>query len=243
MPLLPQYGNSSSRISSASSPSTTEIGLNRGSTDELALIPYDGLPTNVSSEDMRNNSEQSAATSPRRPLASTPKLRWPFVLPALLIVCFIAYSVAGVFSTEVPEDKSRLLASKDCGSWSLSDDADAQEQDLDDLYQAQKEARASDYARACYGAQSVASPDHCTFFYSQNITYSVKHDQPCPFHDPKICVRPFSAATFTTGLVDATYIGINVENAPKFRRSTTCAPLKHAGAICQGELNKRDRRT
>lgn len=148
------------------------------------------------------------------------------ILSVVLIAISLAYSVAGSFSTTIPVESSGLSASKHCGSWSLRKDAGKEAEDDDDLIQAQKEMRAAQYGRDCYGHRSVTSPDRCTFFESQTITYNVQTGQECPFKDKHFCAGGgYTAARFTTGLVDASVLGINTGKPPKFNRTTICVPL------------------
>jgi hypothetical protein len=147
-------------------------------------------------------------------------------LSLVLIAVFIAYSVAGSFSTTIPVESSGLSASKHCGSWSLRKDAGKEAEDDDDLLQAQKEMRAAQYGRDCYGRRSITSPDRCAFFESQTISYNVQIGQECPFRDKHFCAGGgYTAARFTTGLVDASVLGINTDKPPKFNRTTICVPL------------------
>ena len=148
------------------------------------------------------------------------------VLSLALIAIFTAYSVAGSFSTTIPVEASGLSASKHCGSWSLRTDAGKEAEDDDDLLQAQKETRAAQYGRDCYGHRSVISPDRCSFFDSQSVPYNVQIGQECPFQDKRFCAGGgYTAARFTTGLVDAGVLGINTDKPPKFNRTTICVPL------------------
>jgi hypothetical protein len=99
--------------------------------------------------------------------------------------------------------------------------------DTDDLLQAQKETRSGQYARDCYGQRSVTNPDHCNFFNSQAILYDdILLEQECPFEYFSLCAGGgYTAVRFSTGLVEASKIGINSPNPPKFNRTTICVPL------------------
>jgi hypothetical protein len=128
----------------------------------------------------------------------------------------------------MPADSLGLSASKHCGSWSLDfKNAGNELRDNDDLLQAQKEMRAGQYGRDCYGHRSVTSPAQCAFFDNQTISYEVLKGQDCPFADRDICAGGgYTAVRFSTGLVEASVLGINSPKAPKFNRTTVCVPLK-----------------
>lgn len=143
----------------------------------------------------------------------------------------IAWLLAGSFSTTVPVDESALSAARTCGMWSLRDNIGRESESRDDLFQAQKEARAGQYGKECYVDASVLSPDHCNFFDTQSIPSHVHFNQKCPFQDSSFCTGNYTAAVFTTGLegsdgfVDASTLGLNSPLRPKFRKTTTCVPL------------------
>lgn len=144
----------------------------------------------------------------------------------MLLVLSMAFAVAGSFSSTIPADSLGLSASVDCGSWSLRTDAGKEAEDSDDLLQAQKEMRAGQYGKDCYGHRPVTNPDRCTFFNSQSIPYSVQVGRECPFKDKNFCASGgYTAARFTTGLVDANVLGINSRRTPKFNRTSICVPL------------------
>jgi hypothetical protein len=173
-----------------------------------------------------NNRTSSASNSPAESAKESAGGWKSMILSLALIVIFIAYSVGGSFSIMIPVESSCLSASKHCGSWSLRKDAGKEAEDDDDLLQAQKEMRAAQYGRDCYGHRSITSPDRCTFFESQTISYNVQIGQECPFKDTHFCAGGgYTAARFTTGLVDASVLGINTDKPPKFNRTTICVPL------------------
>jgi hypothetical protein len=154
---------------------------------------------------------------------------WPSeALSVLLILAYLAFAVAGSFATTMPADSLGLSASKHCGSWSLDfKNAGNELKDNDDLLQAQKEMRAGQYGRDCYGHRSVTSPAQCAFFDNRTISYEVLKGQDCPFTDRGICAGGgYTAVRFSTGLVEASVLGINSPKAPKFNRTTVCVPLE-----------------
>jgi len=161
--------------------------------------------------------------------AKRPSRSWfSTALSVLLILAYLAFAAAGSFATTMPADSLGLSASKHCGSWSLDfKNAGNELKDNDDLLQVQKEMRAGQYGRDCYGHRSVPSPAQCAFFDNQTISYEVLKGQDCPFTDRDICAGGgYTAVRFSTGLVEASVLGINSPKAPKFNRTTVCVPLE-----------------
>ena len=139
---------------------------------------------------------------------------------------FVAQAIAGVFSAKIASDKAGLSSSKYCGIWQFNEDAGGERADRDDWYNYQKEARASQYSRTCYNSQDPSEPFSCRIFYNQSIAYTTKTHQSCPFASSELCHDGlYSAVSFDTGYVDASIIGINSADTPKFRRTTSCSPL------------------
>ena len=148
------------------------------------------------------------------------------VLLTVLFGLFVAQAIAGVFSAKIASDKAGLSSSKYCGIWQFNEDAGGEPADRDDWYNYQKEARASQYARTCYNSQDPTEPFSCKIFYNQSIAYTTKTHQSCPFASSELCHDGlYSAVSFDTGYVDASVIGINSAETPKFRRTTSCSPL------------------
>lgn len=143
----------------------------------------------------------------------------------IYVICFIGWAIAASYSTAIPATKSGLSGSHPCGVWTLKPDVTDRERDVDDLDQTQKEIRAGQYARDCYGDQSIVRPGRCNFFENQTISYTTDVKQPCPFKDPSFCNGAYTAVRFSTGLIDAEVLGINSPRVPKFNRTTICVPL------------------
>jgi hypothetical protein len=139
--------------------------------------------------------------------------------------------IAGVFSAKVATDRAALWASDCCGIWMFDDENAGQEAaSRADLYDREKEARAGEYARNCYGNPSVTDPTHCEFFYFRNITYNKpSYSYVCPFPSKEVCAPSTQSVTFDTDLVDASLLGINSPVTHKFRRRTACSPLNLEG--------------
>ena len=148
------------------------------------------------------------------------------VILTIFFGLFVGYVVASTFSAKIASDRAGLASSQDCGIWQFDDKAGDEAADRDDLYNYQKEARASQYARTCYNAPNPDDPFSCRIFYNQSIEFDTKTDQPCPFASSELCSGGlYSAVSFDTGLIDASVIGINAPKTHKFRRTTSCSPL------------------
>ena len=186
--------------------------------------PADGLPRHSSHRRPRTGtSERENYSEDDKPLSRG----WLYDLfSGFLSVAFGSWVIAASFSATTRADSSGLSASKYCGSWSLKRNPGKQAMDNDDLLQAQKERRAGQYGRNCYGQRWVTSPDQCKLFDSQTIGYDVSFDWECPFQNKNFCHGgKFSAVRFSTGLKDASVLGINTAKPPKFNRTTVCVPL------------------
>jgi hypothetical protein len=145
----------------------------------------------------------------------------------ILISFTVAWSVAGAFVTTISADDAALSGSSRCGLWGLKDSANPVAQDEDALLHGQKETRAGQYARDCYGSQSPTSLDQCLLFREQDVpTSEMRTGQQCPFANESYCSSTGATAVrFTTGLVGAIRIGINSNINPHFNRTTICVPL------------------
>lgn len=153
---------------------------------------------------------------------STPAI----VITTVLFGLFVAQSVAGVFSAKIASDKSGLSSSTYCGIWQFDPKSGGEAADRADMKNYHDEARASQYARSCYGSPEPTSTLSCRVFYNQSIAFSTSTRQKCSFSSVELCLGDLhSATTFDTGLIDASVIGINAAQTHKFRRVTTCSPL------------------
>ena len=170
-------------------------------------------------EDMPLFGERARTSRLQRSWTST-------ALSLIVIVVSIGWAVASSFATDIPADSQGLPSSEHCGSWSLKSGTGETAEADDALTRAEKEKRAGEYGRACYGYRSLTSPDKCSFFGTQSVAYDVSSVD-CPFRDKSFCAGDGIniARRFTTGLVDASLIGINVARPPKYNRTTICVPL------------------
>jgi hypothetical protein len=142
------------------------------------------------------------------------------------ILASIGWSVWSSFATQLPTDSLGLLSSKQCGVWSLKAGAGEAARADDALIQSRKERRAGEYARACYGNRSANSPTQCSLFSNQTIGYHSKRIS-CPFIKKSMCAGNTldDAMQYWTDPVDASVIGVNVDQRPKFKHTTICVPL------------------
>lgn len=143
------------------------------------------------------------------------------------LVTVVAFIIAGTFVTRFSIEGTALSASKRCGAWGLKDDANNAALDEDALVQGEKETRAGQYARDCYSAHSSSRLNRCSVFKEALIpTSQLSMNQQCPFVDQTYCPGDsYTAVKFSTGIVDATHIGVNRNRAPKFNRTTICTPF------------------
>ena len=152
-----------------------------------------------------------------------------FLVTWLFFVVFATITVATVLSAkDMVGGATALLHSDHCGSGKLPEDSSNGARARAAAIDRQKEQRAGEYAANCYKKSGSLSPQGCNIFTEPNITYTRTYEQDCPF-DESICAYSSTTATqsikFDTGLLDATYLGLNIEHPYKFRRASTCAAL------------------
>ncbi|KAK8004715.1 hypothetical protein PG990_010752 [Apiospora arundinis] len=80
---------------------------------------------------------------------------------------------------EMPSSNTVLSNSADCGFWELQRNVDSRIQDKDDLIQAEKEMRASQYAKNCYGEQPIHYTAQCEPFQAREIAHSMEKVNSC----------------------------------------------------------------
>ena len=156
----------------------------------------------------------------------SPDLSPRYKIKLLLFGFFAALAIANISSARIASDRVGLSSSQHCGLWEFDTGQGDEPARRDDRHNYQKEAQASQYARACYIAPDLPSTLSCGFFYNQSIAFGTKIGERCPFESQELCFDGlYSAITFDTGPVDASIIGINAPLMHKFRRKTTCSPL------------------
>ncbi|QDS76627.1 hypothetical protein FKW77_007884 [Venturia effusa] len=153
------------------------------------------------------------------------------VLVIPLSGAWVGLIIGGHYSATVATNRTALLKSEKCGIWMFDDENAGQNAaSWADLNDRQKEARAADYARRCYGDSQPGEPTQCDFFYTRNITYSEPfYSYKCPFPSNDVSAPATQSVTFDTGLVHASVLGINSDKTHKFRRKTTCSSLRLDG--------------
>lgn len=167
-----------------------------------------------------------------------------WILSFTVLIVGIGLNVSGVFLTAWSPAKSALSSSSICGVWMLSDTDANKTLDEYESEQGQKESRAGEYARDCYGSQSSTSLNRCSIFATPEIpTLKVTKEVECPFERKDYCAGDeYPAVKFDTGFVDAKLLGINVRSAPKFQRKTICVPLDVGSGFVEdvGEGDEKD---
>jgi hypothetical protein len=135
------------------------------------------------------------------------------------------------FSSIVLDDSTALWSSKHCGVYDFDDSNGEAERARNDVYYLQKEARAGDYARSCYGStessnlNDFSSPMQCGTFHQPKIPFSNWTTPGCVHFRGNVCKEGPLSITFDTGVIDSGALGINIERPYKFRRNTTCSIL------------------
>ncbi|KAK7971550.1 hypothetical protein PG989_016566 [Apiospora arundinis] len=161
----------------------------------------------------------------------TSRTVWPEVVMASLIgVMAVLYGFAGGAVGEMPTSNTVLSNSADCGFWELQRNVDSRIQDKDDLIQAEKEMRASQYAKNCYGEQPIHYTAQCEPFQAREIAHSMeKVNCPFPCPDPNNCICANgiydSAVKFDTSTFHVDRLGVNAAHLPLVRRTSTFVPL------------------
>jgi hypothetical protein len=150
----------------------------------------------------------------------------------IAFICFLGLTTLGVwFSSIVLDDGTALWSSQHCGVYDFDDSNGDQEMTRNDVYNLQKEARAGEYARSCYGSfdssnlDAISFPMQCGTFYQSKLRFNKWTTPGCPHFEGNICKEGPLSITFDTGIIDSGLLGINVPKAYKFRRNTTCSIL------------------
>ncbi|KAH7122636.1 hypothetical protein B0J11DRAFT_344884 [Dendryphion nanum] len=153
-------------------------------------------------------------------------IRWRLSIFTLAVLAAaMAIVVGGIYSAKLTTDGPALLESEDCGIWLFNEEKHTEEQALRaGVVDLEKETRAASYAKNCYREASTFDAAECDFFYHRAIPFEAPiHSQNCPFSSD-VCTND-TTITFSTLLLDSSYIGINSPAPPRFRKRTTCTPL------------------
>ena len=96
------------------------------------------------------------------------------IIATAVIGACVALSITGAFTPDIASNKVGLSSSEHCGIWQLDSEVGTEPVDRD------KEDRASEYARNCYGTQQTANTLSCKLFYNQSIAFNTYRDQRFP---------------------------------------------------------------
>lgn len=210
------------------------LGLALTSAQRIVAHAFAGLAHLVffrgdsTQEDQATNESPSKNRDAWRNCCSSASLKahFPRYLSIVFVIVGVTWTVLSTLVTKPTAGEAVLSGVKRCGVWGLADDANGVLQDADALLQGDKEATAGQYARKCYGSQATTGINQCLLFTEPFIESSIETDQPCPFVNRTYCTgNGFEAVKFSTGLVDAKHIGLNIAKGPRFNRTTVCVPL------------------
>ena len=148
-----------------------------------------------------------------------------FLFIVILSTFMVGFIISGVYVARIKANGPAILKSKKCGLWVFDrkrgGDEAATRAGIHDL---DKETRAGEYAKNCYGIPDMFDAIQCNFLYRSKLSFSPPlYTTDCPFQN-EICGQN-QTVTFTTDTVDANDLGINSQHSPKFRRRTSCTPL------------------
>jgi hypothetical protein len=158
--------------------------------------------------------------------------KWEILI--LVILCMFCLVTFGLFiwgsiaSASIVTNSTALSDSPDCGFW-IPDSRAGHHKNGTYGFRYLQEVEAGEYAKSCYGAARGA--DGCNFFVSQDIPYTVRENDVCPFSDELCLEGHYSAFTMSTPLITSKMLGINVPTGYKFNRTTSCAPVKREGFV------------
>ena len=158
------------------------------------------------------------------------------LLSVFFITIFVAQSSGGVLSASIVSDTTALAASPKCGIFVQINNGDKRPPTVDrpvtpvsprtGARPATLADQALAYRKQCYGTEPSA--EGCNYFYKQSIPYQTLRDDICPFAGNMCTKRAGRRApgfTLDTGLIDASFLGINSVKRYQFRRKSTCAPV------------------
>jgi hypothetical protein len=157
------------------------------------------------------------ATAPDAPSLKTS----PCALTFVLFVCGL-WIILGLSTPWWYESDVYLVAAGKCRLVSLAPGATNAQYDQDMVYRATKERRAADSVELCERSLAGADANLCAMLDS----ILVDQDKPCPFGiGSRICHSSEPTITMTTPWTSSHRLGLNIESAPVFRRTASCAVL------------------
>jgi hypothetical protein len=150
-------------------------------------------------------------------------------LAILAILNILLFSVSGLFTSYITKTagKSTIIVGPGCGGFTYdTSDSIMNSKSLQDTYEA------ATYVRQCY--QGSPSGLMCGTYARPSIPFTTNQNASCPFASELCAYNDRSAFEMDTGLLDSqTDFGINArpKDRIKFRRVTTCAPVKHGSGL------------
>ncbi|RAL08519.1 uncharacterized protein BO97DRAFT_398097 [Aspergillus homomorphus CBS 101889] len=149
------------------------------------------------------------------------------ILPILVLILF---GVSGLFTSYITKTagQSTLIIGPGCGGYEFNatDVTVANTKSLQDTYDA------ATYVRRCY--HEDASQLDCSTYVRPSIPFTTNPNASCPYSHDLCAYNGQSALQMDTGLLDSHEdFGINAppSNRIKYRRVTTCAPIKHGSGL------------
>ncbi|KAF4214795.1 hypothetical protein CNMCM6805_009440 [Aspergillus fumigatiaffinis] len=147
-----------------------------------------------------------------------------------LIMLPFGNGVSGLFTSYITKTagKSTIIIGPGCGgfTYNASDSIIMCSKTLQDTYEA------ATYVRQCY--QGSPSGLMCGTYARPSIPFTTNQNASCPFASELCAYNDRSAFEMDTSLLDSqTDFGINArpKDRIKFRRVTTCAPVKHGSGL------------
>jgi hypothetical protein len=151
---------------------------------------------------------------------------------ALSLTTFIAFAIAGVFSSRVATSRGGevLVLGDKCAT--LNDSLFTDENvGLTQTYLASRVKSSVNYASNCYS--NSGSTDSCRTFFKTTFPLTVTRKIPCPFPGKdRICHFPQRAVRVDSGFLNSHFdLGINSPPSRRFlyRTVNECAPLRSEG--------------
>jgi hypothetical protein len=132
----------------------------------------------------------------------------------------VALLIASIISAGLATDTIARSNTDTCGTYVYRSNSKNSSSFVE--FEHRVEAESGLYANECYGASSLI--ENCNKFYNQTISYSLNNSADCPF-DGEVCHGLNNSIMFTTGLVPASVLGIDVAKPLLFSRTMTCSPL------------------
>jgi hypothetical protein len=154
---------------------------------------------------------------------------WSLPLAILAILNILLFGVSGLFTSYITKaaGNSTIIIGPACGGFDYNtSDSVINSKDLQDTYEA------ATYVRQCY--QGSPSGLLCGTYARPSIPFTTNQNASCPFAAELCAYNGQSAFQMDTGLLDSqTDFGINAppKDRIKFRRVTTCAPVKHGSGL------------